>query len=396
MKNIVAIKFANLSTTDLIIDAIYEGGTKGNASDDPLAKLLPVSNQGGFRYVGNVLSNSVRAVILYSSMDDVDWPDFLDEETGIFHYYGDNKKPGRELHDTPRKGNLLLKQAFDNAHSGNKSREKIPPIFVFTKAGKGRDVIFKGIAVPGVESMSFTEDLVAVWKTYAGSRFQNYRAIFTILDIPKIKREWITDMLQGNPLSANCPKEWRSWVMGGIAMPLKAPHVQEYRTRIEQLPQSKEGENMLKLIKDYFKDDPFQFEKFVSELLKIADKNIAAIEVTRPRKDGGRDAIGQYKLQIGREGIFIDFAVEAKCYGLKNSVGVKEISRLISRLRYRQFGLLVTTSYVADQAYKEIREDGHPIVVISGGDIVDILVSKGINTKVALQRLLNSFGNGLT
>ena len=140
----------------------------------------------------------------------------------------------------------------------------------------------------------------------------------------------------------------------------------------------------------------FQFEKFVAELLKIADKNIAAIEVTRPRKDGGRDAIGQYKLQIGREGIFIDFAVEAKCYGLKNSVGVKEISRLISRLRYRQFGLLVTTSYVADQAYKEIREDGHPIVVISGGDIVDILVSKGINTKVALQRLLNSFGNGLT
>jgi hypothetical protein len=393
MKNNVTIKFADLSTTDLIVDAVYEGGAKGNSSDDPLAKLLKVSNQGGFRYIGNVLKNDIRATVLYSSMDDVDWPDSLDDETGIFHYYGDNKKPGRELHATPRKGNLLLKQIFDNVHSGNEGRAKIPITFVFTKAGKGRDVIFKGVAIPGAESVPSTEDLVAVWKTYAGSRFQNYRAIFTILDIPKIKREWIADILEGNLLSVNCPQEWRSWVKGGIAMPLKAPRVLEYRSRSEQLPQSKEGEKMLKMVKDYFEDDPFQFEKFVAELLKIADKNIANIEVTRPRKDGGRDAIGLYKLQIGREGIFIDFAVEAKCYGLKNSVGVKEMSRLISRLRHRQFGLLVTTSYVADQAYKEIREDGHPIVVISGGDIVDILISKGISTKVALQGLLNSFGN---
>lgn len=391
MKNIVAVKFNNLSATDLIVDAIYEGGTKGNASDDPLVKLLPVSNQGGFRYVGNILSNSIRAVVLYSSMDDVDWPDFLDEETGIFHYYGDNKKPGRELHDTPRKGNLLLRQAFDNAHSENGDRVKVPPIFVFTKAGKGRDVMFKGLAIPGVESMSSTEDLVAIWKAYAGNRFQNYRAIFTILDIPKIKREWIKDLLKGNVLSLNCPKEWHSWVMGGITLPLKAMRVQEHRSKSEQLPQSKGNETLLKIIKDYFEKDPYQFEKFVAELLKIADKNIASIEVTRPRKDGGRDAVGQYKLRIGKEGILIDFAVEAKCYGLKNSVGVKEMSRLISRLRHRQFGILVTTSYVAEQAYKEIREDRHPILVISGRDIVDILVSKGISTKESLQKLLHSF-----
>src|SRR3989344_2753378 len=133
--NSVTIKFADLSTTDLVVDAVYEGGGKGNASDDPLARLLPVSNQGGFRYVGNVKSNSIRAVVLYSSMDDVDWPDSLDEETGIFHYYGDNKKPGRELHDTPRKGNLLLRKVFDDAHSLNEDRKRVPPIFIFTKAG---------------------------------------------------------------------------------------------------------------------------------------------------------------------------------------------------------------------------------------------------------------------
>jgi hypothetical protein len=34
---------------------------------------------------------------------------------------------------------------------------------------------------------------------------------------------------------------------------------------------------------------------------------------------------------------------------------------------------------VADQAYKEIIEDEHPIVIISGKDIIDILMRAGIN-----------------
>lgn len=391
MKDITTIKFADLPTADLIVDAICESGTRGNAGDDPLGKLLSVSNQGGFRYVGNFAANKLKAVVLYSSMDDVDWPDFLDEETGIFHYYGDNKKPGRELHDTPRKGNLLLKKIFDDAHSPSGDRKGVPPIFIFTKAGTRRDVIFKGLAVPGAGSVSFTEDLVAIWKTYSGSRFQNYRAIFTILDIPRVKREWITDILQGNALGDSCPQAWRSWIMGGVATPLKAVRVQEHRSKSEQLPKSEWANGLLNMIKSGFEDDPFKFERFCAELLKIADKNITAIEVTRPRKDGGRDAVGQYKLQIGQGGILVDFAVEAKCYGPGNSVGAKEMSRLISRLRHRQFGILATTSYVADQAYKEIREDKHPIVVISGGDIIDILVSKGINTKDSLQRFIDSF-----
>jgi hypothetical protein len=54
---------------------------------------------------------------------------------------------------------------------------------------------------------------------------------------------------------------------------------------------------------------------------------------------------------------------------------------LISRLRHRQFGVLVTTSYVGEQAYKEIKQDGHPVLVLSGGDIVEILVQNGVNTE---------------
>ena len=92
--------FSALPTADLVIDAVYEGGTKGNTADDVLGKLIPgAGNQGGFRAVGGW--DAPRLVILYSSMDDPDWPDFIDVYTGVFTYFGDNKKPGFDLHDTP-------------------------------------------------------------------------------------------------------------------------------------------------------------------------------------------------------------------------------------------------------------------------------------------------------
>lgn len=42
----------HLTISDLFVDCLYQGGRNGNASDDPLHLLLPVSNQGGFRIVG--------------------------------------------------------------------------------------------------------------------------------------------------------------------------------------------------------------------------------------------------------------------------------------------------------------------------------------------------------
>lgn len=49
------------------------------------------------------------------------------------------------------------------------------------------------------------------------------------------------------------------------------------------------------------------------------------------------------------------------------------MSRLISRIKYRQFGILVTTSYVNSQAYSEVIEDGHPILIVTASDIAAIL-----------------------
>jgi hypothetical protein len=47
--------------------------------------------------------------------------------------------------------------------------------------------------------------------------------------------------------------------------------------------------------------------------------------------------------------IVIDFALEAKCKHIESGVGVKELPWLISRLRRRQFSILVTTSFLAEQ-----------------------------------------------
>ena len=121
-------------------------------------------------------------VVLYSTLTDTDWPDHLDLELGRFTYYGDNKRPGHELHDTHRGGNRLLRQAFEAAHATPPRRHEIPPFFVFTKGALGRDVVFRGLAVPGAPDLAPTDDLVAIWRTTANQRFQNYRATFAVLD----------------------------------------------------------------------------------------------------------------------------------------------------------------------------------------------------------------------
>lgn len=117
--------------------------------------------------------------------------------------------------------------------------------------------------------------------------------------------------------------------------------------------------------------------------------DIAELDVTRPSRDGGRDAVGQLRVGSGPSAILVDFALEAKCYTPPTAVGVKDMSRLISRLRHRQFGVVVTTSCVDLQAYKEIKEDQHPILVIAAQDICNLLRRNGRGSPEAVRSWLN-------
>jgi hypothetical protein len=384
--------FESLSTADLVIDAVYEGGTKGNTGDDPLGKLIPgAGNQGGFRAVGSW--ETPRLAILYSSMDDADWPDFVDVYTGVFTYFGDNKRPGYDLHDTHRLGNKLLQMCFDILHSSSGDRVRIPPFFVFTKGSKGRDVIFRGLAVPGVEGEP-ADDLVAIWRSKKAERFQNYRAKFTILDTGTVSREWVVCLKAGNPLSSAAPLTWQKWVERGVYEALRAEPVQEFRTREQQTPAPGRDQSLVRCIYEHFKGNPHGFEYCAARLAGMMDPNVKIQMVTRPTVDGGRDAIGIYRVGPVGDRISLDFALEAKCYASGSGVGVKELARLISRLRHREFGILVTTSYLAQQAYEELRSDRHPVVVIAGADIAAILVNAGLGTPESVKQWLTAeFGN---
>ncbi|MBW0128600.1 hypothetical protein I4I82_13015 [Pseudonocardia oceani] len=154
-------------------------------ADDPLARLLPVGNQGGFRYSGSPRKGTVRLAVLYTTGAEPDWPDVLDPQTGVFTYYGDNRSPGHELHDTRRWGNLLLRDAFDWSHESANARRRIPPILLFEKAAPGRRIMFRGLLAPGASGLSSDDELQAIWRSTGGRRFQNYRARFTVLDVAR-------------------------------------------------------------------------------------------------------------------------------------------------------------------------------------------------------------------
>ncbi len=378
----MSVAFENLKNADLVVDAIYEGGKVSGKASEVLSKLLPgCSNSGGFRKVMRKDGSGLPAyVVLYTSMAELEWPDYLDEETGIFRYYGDNRNPGRSLLDTPRKGNQLLEFVYDCLNSRDGSIENIPPFFIFKKTGKGWDVQFLGLAAPGNPKLSPDKDLVAFWRTIDETRFQNYEAYFTVLDTSlPIDRRWLEALIYDHENSIQyAPSVWRQFISRGRngIVPLIAKKLPRVPDKYTQLQSDNDGMIALEKIRAHYKDNAYGFERCAQDIVEKMDENFHDFVLTRPWRDGGRDALGHYTIGGGSKSnipLKIDCALEAKCYSKNNSVGVKEMSRLISRIRYRQFGIMVTTSYVHKQAYEEVIEDGHPILIVSASDIARIL-----------------------
>ncbi len=381
--------FEELHTAEIYVDAVYEGGSDTNMRAEPLRKVFPkLGTSGGFRKVNRTDGSGKPAyVVLYTSMEELEWPDYLDEETGVFRYYGDNRLPGRGILDTKLRGNALLEDVFAKLHTLS-NLEDIPPFFVFKKTGRGRDVQFLGLAAPGNPRISPDKDLVAFWRTMKEYRFQNYEAYFTILDTKNsaISRRWLQALIEDHENSLQyAPTVWKEFIAygrDGISA-LKAKKILDIPTRYDQLQNDEEGTRCLEAIRSHYKTDPFGFEQCAIDLVSKMDNRFVSFDLTRPWRDGGRDALGYYAIGSGGKAnrpLRIDCALEAKCYGLKNAVGVRQMSRLISRIRYRQFGIMVTTSYVDSQAYKEVIEDGHPILIVTASDIGTILRNSAITT----------------
>ena len=386
-------KFEELSNADLVIDAIYEGDkTTSSYGGEPLHHLLPgLGTQGGFRKRKG-LGEDFVGLILTSTGNEPDWPDELNPFTGTYVYFGDNRTPGKDLHDTKPGGTKTLAKIFELAHGDEESRSKCPMIFIFESVGVGRDMIFRGLAVPGTNQLGPREDLIAIWKSFGGQRFQNYKAMFTILDCGAISGDWVRSVFTTRQIDLNdvrAPQAFKEWVKSGKIRPLMSEPIKT-RSPEDQQPLPGLQTFIIEQIREAFAQDPYAFEPIAAQIWRMSSPTPMEFEMTKRYRDGGRDAIGHLLVGPKSDAIKVHFALEAKLYGKTTRVGVKETSRLISRLKHREFGVLVTTSVLDRQAYEEIRSDMHPIIVISGRDIAEILIAQGINTPELTKKWLES------
>lgn len=395
--------FEELKRAPLVIDALYEGGKANNLSSEVLHNLLwaqegddepeRVGTAGGFRVNGK--APNTRLVALTSNSSEAAWPDSLNPYTGQLIYFGDNRSPG-PLEETKLGGNRILSRAFETFSDSKEARLQLPVFLFFSKPGGARGYTqqFRGLIVPGGAGLNRDDQLTSVWRTKDGVRFQNYRAVFTVLDVPQVSREWLTDVLLGKDKLKNAPPAYVKWVNTGKYDPLTSDRVVKTRTKQQQLPiPGSLGWTLVERIHSRFANvDPFAFEPVALALWTMLSRLQIDAEVTRKSSDGGRDAFGVMHVGPSADPLKLDFALEAKCYALGSSIGVAATSRLISRLRRHHFGVLVTTSYVDSQAYAELREDEHPVVLMTGSDIARVLQENGYDTVSKLDAWLDSFG----
>jgi hypothetical protein len=146
-------------------------------------------------------------------------------------------------------------------------------------------VTFLGLLVPGLAGHSPTDDLAAIWRATGGRRFQNYRARFSILNVPVVSRDWRNDIIDGNQVHDRAP--WLDWIKTGSPKNQVAPRTVEYRSREEQLPSDPLSIKLIEELRRCFAEDPHAFEHCAAAIARIMIPGISHIDVTRPSRDGG-------------------------------------------------------------------------------------------------------------
>ena len=389
---------SNIIHPDLRIDAAYRNTNDWKKRDDVFNRFFRfadgkgITNTPGFRPKSRLDKGTditeCAFCVLVTTFGKSHWPDSLDRETGLFTYFGDNRSRGVPIHDTPVGGNRLLRSVYSLLHTGQ--REKIPPFLCFEtlKSLEGTYMRFLGLACPGAEGVSALDDLVAVWRVKGDDRFQNYRALFTILREETVSRSWLEDLVAGTApvVSKNCPPTWAKWVSTGRYLPLECSRRIEPRSRKDQEPTTDKERTVLSRVHQGLSDREFEFA--AADLVRLMDERFSDFSVTRATRDGGRDVVGAYRVGHALHQVRLEAYVEAKRWSPGSAVGVKPMMRLISRLKHRDIGVFITTSHFDAQVQRELIEDRHPVLLISGGDIARLLLQKELGHDPAIEEWL--------
>jgi HJR/Mrr/RecB family endonuclease len=342
----------------------YVDDIANSKNKDQFVKWLPgMGNSGGIRPVKfkNIKTDFPAYIILITRQTAHHhynpWDDIVDYVSGKIYYWGDAKF-NKEKNYKDFAGNKILLKTYENVLDAN--YETIPPILHFSKTESGK-VVFNGLCVIRKLEMTWYED--------KGKLIKNYRSELIILDEEEVSVAWLNERVNckiHSEINKLSPPIWRDYVKG------RTKKIEVFKKEIksteEQLP--KENTDDAKILKSLTDLTPTQFEAVFVELFKEMPHIHHNILRTRAVKDGGFDFIGEFTIPFPLK-YKIEFLGEAKKYGKRNSVSPEMVSRLVARLGRGQYGIFVTTSYYTKQAQTEVLEDGYPVKLYSGIDLIN-------------------------
>lgn len=68
----------------------------------------------------SITKEQITYIVLEFTNKHLDWLNYIDHESALIQYYGDNREPALELHDTKQHGNQILKEVFEALQSGDR------------------------------------------------------------------------------------------------------------------------------------------------------------------------------------------------------------------------------------------------------------------------------------
>jgi restriction endonuclease Mrr len=177
-----------------------------------------------------------------------------------------------------------------------------------------------------------------------------------------------TSLEQLGTIDKQAPSSWNQYKKGNTIKLQVWKH--KIRSLSEQLPEQSSED--AKILDQLVYLTPTEFEAVTVAIFKQLKDVTHTITQTRPTKDGGFDFTGHFSLPYPLS-YDIRFLGEAKKYNRGNGVQPKHVSRLVARLSRGEYGIFVTTSYYTKQAQEEVFQDGYPVKLFSGIDLVFLL-----------------------
>lgn len=162
------------------------------------------------------------------------------------------------------------------------------------------------------------------------------------------------------------------------------------RTVEQQLPDDPVGVAMLEVFERWFERRESEFIHAAVAIWKLIEPSTGQYRVLAPRRGVEPVVEGKFLLGPIDDRIALDFVLTGTGCTKRVGVGQAIINRLLGRVRNMHFGVIVTLGYIEENVYRTLRSDGDPIVVVTGGDIIEALRVHGCQTVEEVEEWLRN------